>query len=484
MEDIDKLLNNVLPLEDNQGAYEGLLGDLQCGILTGHRKPRARHFFIRFRGDAASLRGLALPDSLKEFQPTSEWAHRLALSQQGEQPRFGVTIMLSSKGYEKLGLEAPDDPAFRAGMAARGKLLNDSVPIAWERGYREEIHALVVVAYGTRGAQTSAEDEKALAELAEFIDTHAKLVWEEDGMELRQGEGKQAYSIEPFGYRDDISQPVFYVSDLKARAAIEGRAADPKGGKWRSFEPLRVALRKDPHGAGAVSCGSYFVFRKLRQDVEGFYAQAEKLAASLNRKNDWAAVADGFVGRQPDGTPLVDAPNLNDFDYRGASAAGCPAHAHVRKVNSRDPAYRAHEHRVARRGIPYGPELKRDEKGRPVRAKGRLQFKNKAQRKADVGLLFMCAQGSIEEQFEHLQRRWSNNTKGGADAINGQLPDGQEHQIAIAYKPPPGSKAKELFSRGLDQTLKPVVELRGGEYFFAPSLSFLHGLTRKLLQEV
>lgn len=177
------------------------------------------------------------------------------------------------------------------------------------------------------------------------------------------------------------------------------------------------------------------------------------------------------VGRFRDGTPVtlsqkdgMDLARANNFTYADdAQGLQCPFHAHIRKVNPRGDtvvgrnasADAERGHRIVRRGITYGkrrPDL-RDAPG------------------YGVGLLFMCFQRSIANQFALMQRMWAGNPcfakpAAGRDPIIGQRAPGE---IAGAPQWP--------VEWGKPET-KPVefggyVTLKGGEFFFAPSIRFL-----------
>ncbi len=112
------------------------------------------------------------------------------------------------------------------------------------------------------------------------------------------------------------------------------------------------------------------------------------------------------------------------------------------------------EHRIARRGIIYG-KRKFDLSDHPEKG---------------VGLLFMCFQADIAKQFEHLQKM-ANAITGGLDPIIGQTankktPLQQQWPSDWAGE---GRKTKAFNFQGF-------VTLQGGEYFFAPSISFLRRL--------
>ncbi|UOQ73548.1 Dyp-type peroxidase domain-containing protein [Hymenobacter cellulosilyticus] len=118
-------------------------------------------------------------------------------------------------------------------------------------------------------------------------------------------------------------------------------------------------------------------------------------------------------------------------------------------------------HRITRRGIPYGSR------------KG-------AQQGEDAGLLFMCYQRNIGQQFEFLQKSWANNErflfdKGlvGLDPIIGQ---GKRAELTFPTAWNRSTKATAHFAQ--------FVTMRGGEYFYAPSLSGLAALAQSPAEAV
>jgi hypothetical protein len=124
-------------------------------------------------------------------------------------------------------------------------------------------------------------------------------------------------------------------------------------------------------------------------------------------------------------------------------------------------------HRIARRAISYGKlpsEVPED----------------------GAGLLFMCFQASLVKQFNFMQKAWakqSNFVKRdvGTDVVIGveikeQVPP-NEHLTSIpeTYKFPNEWGSQE--TTAVD--FKHWVTMRGGEFFFAPSMSFLKSLAPK-----
>jgi len=457
------ILDNVAPIDD-PAEYQGLLQDLQANILSAHGKPCAEYFFVQF-GDAVprarlllallacdpSERARAVRDkpalsdgfaalfeggALANVHATSEWQ----VSEGGRRERrerasavdLPLLAMLAASGYEKLGTKAPEEPAFLTGMVKRGERLNDRPKAEWGKGYADtEFDALVVLAFDPELAGSEAK----VAALAALLGT--LVVHRERGFTLRNPSNDP---VEPFGFRDNLSQPIFYASDLERVRPFQGKAAEPLGGRWRSFAPLNTVLVPDPAGTSAHPCGTFVVFRKLRQNVEEFNRQVGALATKLDRSP--GDVAADLFGRTREGWPLAgteDRDNMNDFNFTADSR--CPLHAHIRKANPRNDSY-SRQRRIVRRGLAYRSEA------------------------GEVGLLFLCAQSNIEKQFEAIQQ-WMNTTiKEGADPIAGQ-PLGPNR---ISLRDRNGNTAGRI------HTFESPVSLQGGEYFFMPSLSALKAL--------
>lgn len=153
------------------------------------------------------------------------------------------------------------------------------------------------------------------------------------------------------------------------------------------------------------------------------------------------------------------AKGLNNFGYAGDV---CPVAAHIRKTNlrlpldanDRDP--RALRTKIIRNGIPYGSDSKEDETDRSTR-----------------GLLFACYQGHIEDGFQNMQGKWSNDRNfrerdAGLDPIIGQVPqstNGVNGEVETFITDKSNGKQSVKFQQ--------LVTLRGGEYFFVPSISAL-----------
>ena len=266
---------------------------------------------------------------------------------------------------------------------------------------------------------------------------------------------------EHFGFKDGISQPGVrgklsaapgdYITPRYISAGDSRRLYLAKPGQqlvWpgqfllgeqrQSTEDQVTAVAAGANFPKWAKRGSYLVVRRLQQDVPAFYAFVCRGAARVGLTQEKFAAM--LVGRWPSGAPILripgaDNPALGDDDFannhfifdddaRPSSlnpipgypgdtypqaaadflAQVCPHFAHIRKVHPRDTATDmgkpadSFARLILRRGIPYGPQLVGVKHPKP---------KLIAQ---DRGLMFLCYGASIEDQFEFLQRRWSNST--------------------------------------------------------------------------
>ena len=203
---------------------------------------------------------------------------------------------------------------------------------------------------------------------------------------------RPANDREPFGFRDGIAQPA--IAGIAGSGVPTGEFILGYENHYRSIPPTPVAPAElDPHGilppldnphhaASALRDfgrnGSYVVYRKLQQDVAGFWRFMRDEAIRVKGEADpaymvWLAAR--FVGRWPSGAPLALFPDADDprqgdrDDFRyghDPRGFGCPMGAHVRRANPRDvirpnPAQQSlsmsEAHRLLRRARVFGPPL-------------------------------------------------------------------------------------------------------------------------------
>jgi Dyp-type peroxidase family len=453
-------LNASLQWTATTAAQKTALADLQGNILKGHGREHTVNTFIQLdpadrAGNRTFVRALGASVTNALGQLTGAAAFRAAKRAGKKAKASGpfVALFLSATGYQKLGIAAaktPADAKFRAGLKGSQAGLNDPPTTNWDKTFRGDVDLMLLV-----GEQSAAAARSATNALLSTKPASIKVLGEEIGVAYKNDNDD---GVEHFGYVDGRSQPLMLREDVER---------DPEF-------PLKTALVPDP-GGGASSFGSYFVFRKLEQNVEKFKAREDALAKALGLKGEDAERAGAMVvGRFEDGTPVVlqqDAgmhnPVPNNFNYDDDPDGNkCPFQGHVRKSNPRGDSVRKsgvpladeRSHIMARRGITYG---KRRRKGK--------EFSDKPT--GDVGLLFMAYQSDIARQFEFTQMSWVNSpgfvaAGTGVDPVIGQGPATTPH-----WPTEWGDQARKDFG------FQGFVTMKGGEYFFAPAISVLTSLT-------
>jgi Dyp-type peroxidase family len=445
--------------DDCQANTIKSLADPNCGLLLVRRIDNRPRFLEQL---AIALDGTQVGEG------------RLALrgAERAKNAPFAVTIGFSAKGLHHLDVpyrwnSKSVHDSFDEGMRSRSAILGDvdeSAPARWDPGWRatDELHvALWIVADGF----TSLQSARRLVEQA-FPSTTP--VVEEPTAMLRDVRGR---SVEHFGFADGIGTP--WIDRVHPRRQRNGTKPVRKGGgaltrrgSWRPVALGEFVLGHldetgdifpvpDPHEV--FEGGTFMVVRKLEQDVEAFRDLARGDAAAR------------LVGRHPDGRPLavVDRPSSPPDEFTFANdpqGLSCPRQAHVRRANPRAaPGFQTTmtaRRRLIRRGMPYGPPYVA---GKEPPHGGR-------------GLLFVAYNVRIVEQFEFIQSEWLN--AGSAfglgtdpDVIAGQWPTAERRTVAI----------DDGADRCLVTRVAPrLVRMRGGEYFFVPSLSGLRALVRLL----
>jgi len=478
---------------DPGSPYRPLFEKLQGNILKSHGRNVERHVFLRFTGAPAAVRawisGTIAPKVLTAAEQYDQARKRR------EDPNFDggfVTLFfLSAQGYRYLGFNPGsfDSRAFKKGMKDQGDGLvedffstgnKDPKPIRWEAGYRQTVHAMVQLG-------DDEEDETRLLNALSLLQTElaglAEILAVETGRALRRtvDEGTATERIEPiehFGYFDGISQPLFTAEDLQHYYADgKGTAA---AGNWDPGASLDLVLADDPFTGEEDAYGSYLVYRKLYQNFGEWESRVTACATATGHSGELAGAM--AVGRFKDGTPVVDfnaptADYTNDFVFKTLDPDGfkCPAHAHARKVNPRGTtpstsAASERKRRIARRGIPYGkpmPEICDSEQTDPNPA-------------AERGLLFLCFQANVEKQFEFIQRTWVDNPNFPDNVLNLPFQDDTGDDPLIGQDQNEKQRwPKQWGNSGAGRkkfNFEAAVMLKGGEYFFAPSLPFLNGL--------
>ena len=453
-----------------------MLAGLQPNIVRPHVRDHLQIVFVTFASKAAGqtfLRGVR--PLMKSAATHLAEVEAFNLSGGTVTGTSYVGVGLTPAGYVALGVPAglqPNDSSFAQSMRGSIAKLGDPALSKWENELKTVSHAIVLVGDATADAAAA-----TITQVRALIAANAgvRVVGEQVGVGQHNSAGD---GIEHFGYVDGRSQPLF----LKEDVDHERLHSTGVSGWSPAFSINRVIVADPAAPDPAHHFGSYLVYRKLEQNVQLFKRQEAKLAERLILEGDDAERAGAMIiGRFEDGTPLAmqaDAsmhhPVPNNFNYDDdPDGMRCPFLGHVRKVNPRgtggfEPVAQERLHIMARRGQTYGTRLDDPNDGK---------FANKPKDK--VGLLFMAFNVDIAEQFEFVQQTWANNP-GFPRTPSGQ-PAGADLVIAQANRAAPitvpvewaGDVAGDVRATA---TFPQAVTMKGGDYFFMPSLPFLDTL--------
>ena len=478
-------LNSPLEWTAAQHDERQMLRALQGNILKSHGRDQTTNLFFRLDPAKAKQSRRVLRE-LANYHVTNAYDQLLetqVFKETGAVGKTFVALFLSHSGYAAIGglpLAPTGQVAFEKGMRDPGNLAAVADVLAdWEPGFKQQIDGMVLIGDVTRDLVQARRDQV----LTLLRSANATLVHEQQGGAVRNSAGE---GIEHFGYVDGRSQPLLLVEQLRHEAETAG--VD----RWDPKFPLGAALVNEQPALGvdSISYGSYFIFRKLEQNVRGFKRKEQELATALGLSNAEEREIAGakVVGRFEDGTPVTMSDEAralvppNNFNYSGDAAARCPFHAHVRKVNPRGsgPGGLLDERKriMPRRGIPFTDQARAVHPNNIPGSASLPEFDATAGPMlptGGVGLLFMAYNANLKEQFVFTQQSWAN-AKGfpapnaGIDPIIGQggptvPPIHQWHE---------GWDDATSPAHGLD--FRGFVTMRGGEYFFAPSLTTLKNL--------
>jgi len=417
-----------------------------------------------------------------------------------------INIAFSYSGLTALKMNGttltsfPD--AFKQGMAARAERLHDTGPSApefWEGelGLRS-VHGYFTGGFVLNEGKSANESFwKAMRRDVEAfndpVNDHGRMLrfgfrvlFRLFGLEILHIElGQYPYEVdengvvtnleprlEHFGSRDGLSQPFV---DMGLGDTLPGGGTPSLDRTWSPVAPGEIFLNLPdengevqllPIGEDLTLGSTFLVFRKLEQDVAGFRGFLSRRRPK-DREAQMALSAQ-FVGRWPNGVPLVLSPDqervvdreieatLNDFRYAADDPLGkkCPLGAHIRRANPRDIGGRseARRHRILRRGISYG---------------GPLLKENSLDDGEKRGLLFIAANSRIDLQFELIQANWINGEELLGQAGLGRCPLTGDHS---------GTASDRFFEAGATAPITGLprfVTTRGGDYFFAPGIEAL-----------
>jgi deferrochelatase/peroxidase EfeB len=321
---------------------------------------------------------------------------------------------------------------------------------------------------------------------------------------------------EHFGLTDGYGDPVFdgqYPAEAEQTAAIGAGKILPD----QSWAPLATGefllgypdeAQETPPASRPFEFtrnGTFLAYRKLHQNVASFRGLIDRAAAAYAGVNPVADLAQAreiimakMTGRWSDGCPLMVAPTVEawqafrareaaaresgdasaiadiersyvDFKYRSdPDGAKCPMGSHMRRANTRDTldplalsANQKHwggsilnnRRRMLRRGISYGA------------------LDAAAPRDAgEHGMIFIALCASLFRQFEFVQQQWFQyglDFNAGNDTCPLIGNHGPDAKFVIPGDPAAGTQPFVC------DRLPQLVEMRGGDYFFVPSMTAL-----------
>lgn len=460
------------------------LQDIQGLIVRGYKnQPCARYVMLHVI-DATAAKG---------------WLHKMSelITDAFHRPKqHCMNLAFTPAGLEAIGLSKNNlknfSREFREGMTTphRQRLLGDfenSSPDNWAWGgpKNEAVHLLLLLFSDTT------ESVNAYYDLLkqDFVSSGLKESGTLDSKVLPQNK-------EHFGFRDGISQPVIAGSGVTGHPFNTVAAGEFILGYKNEYDVFPdTALLADEQGelnllpADAAGTGkkdlgrngSYMVIRQIQQDVNAFWSfcneKTKNEDGSLNTEES-IKLASKMFGRWPSGNPLTKHPHKDpgdltdddNFEYANdRDGLKCPFGAHIRRINPRDhfednnaekSLQLSKRHRVVRRGKLYGTPFE----GSPMNH----------QPEEEVGLMFVCFNSDISRQFEFLSYTWSNypNIK---QLYNDPDPLGGVRETPISNYEQNFTIQQEPVSKVITG-LPRFVRIRGGAYFFFPSVTALRYL--------
>jgi Dyp-type peroxidase family len=443
--------------------------DIQGFVLRGYNMPFARYLFLHF------------DDATKACQWIGQLLHRITTGQRWDngKPQSTLNIAFTHRGLAALDLPAATllsfPVEFQQGMRKRADILGDTglnAPERWDALWLDgEVHAWVAV-HALHLAVLEAECAHVLGEIEKS--GGASLIGSQDAASLVMD--GSASAKEHFGFTDGFGNPDFLGVERKTQPGQGKLMAD---GSWAPLATGELLLGyADEAGELPVapvphllaSNGTFMVYRKLHQNVATFRRYLEEHATSYGGGKEKLAAK--LIGRWRDGTPVELSPDQMDqemvkdserntnFTY-GADSEGtrCPVGAHVRRVHPRDAfgfeGRLVNRRRITRRGLPYGPAATEGE------------VVSDAQER---GVVFMALNANISRQFEFVQQQWIEY---GNDAHLGNDKDPLMGNHGGVGKFVVQGDRNATNPPYICSHLPNFVELRGGDYFFLPSITAL-----------
>lgn len=473
--------NSIVDANNVQGdVVIGLIKRVECFLfLTLKDDNESRQAFRRALKDKL-LPLITTTQQVLETQRKIDESKRQTKPGQPKKilPITQFNIAFSASGLKKLGVGDTEIPSDNAAFIATQKSdavtnLGDPVDskgqklLTWSPDFlQHSIDAVILI---------TAPDQESLCRKIDEIKTIVKdSISRQFSRTGNVRPGSEA-GHEHFGFLDGISTP-------KIKGFNSTQADEQAGVVNPSVILVGHPDETNPSTTSPawMKDGSFLAIRELQQLVPEF----QKFCDETAKKNPIPGVTGEFigarvVGRWKSGAPLTLAPiednskliGAQNFDYADElEQQRCPYAAHVRKTNPRkgfagfEPETAVLPHLMVRNGIPYGPELTKEE----------IEEK---QTKHNRGLLFVSYQSKIENGFQFVQKSWSNSVDfpvknpakvtPGFDLLIGQSGNGGPR---TAQNITSNGVAGETDPNNVITAPTEFIKTLGGEYFFSPSI--------------
>ena len=436
-----------------RGSVAVELDDIQATVLRYRPEPYyGTHVMLQVedaRAGRAFLRRLAphVDSAAAWWQAAEPW----------------VSVAITYAGLVALGL--PQDSlqsfpeAFQVGMAARAdKLLDDGVndPKHWEPEFGNGVIHIGVSVFSDSEATWQRTMGLARGHYEGFPGLRVLMT---------QDFGAQPGDLNPLGYKDSIGQPAIEGSGVEP---LPGQGPAIKAGEFILGYPGEAGLPLPAPQPDVLGRNGTFVGLRKYQSLVGTFNRF--LQAHARTDDERQLLAAKLVGRWRSGAPLTlapthDDPDLgadpwrnNDFTYAGdPHGHQVPLGCHMRRMNPRDTEMAVladvNVHRIIRRSTTYGA---------PYDANAISPQDDETPR----GLHFIFISAKAMATMEFLQKEWIND----GDFIGA----GEEHDPIIGRQDEGATFTipKQPVRRRI-HGIETFNVLRGGEYFFMPSLSAL-----------
>lgn len=452
-------------------------------------------------------------------------------------PDVAINVAFTFPGLVALGVPIrtlrgmPDE--FQEGMLRRAPILQDvhdpHQPITqlWDSIWVAELEDQSRCVHVLISLYANASPEQFDSPRAALDATYQQLAnqcGEDRGMKILRGhrgpsDAYQDMAVladpfkEHFGFNDAIGEPVFagqYADEQCLQEEVVGQGKLTTNQQWVPLATGEFLLgyadeAQEIPGAAMPNDfsrnGTFMAYRKLHQNVQAFHNYIEQKAElyarihSLSHQEASETLRAKMVGRWSDGIPLMNAETYEKWQEKRATLAAmpagereiyqrrmlrqfsygddpdgscCPFSSHLRRSNPRDmldPTAKGtsvlnNRRRILRRGLPYG------QSGPGI----------SDQEEHGILMLVICA--SLFRQFEFIQQQWLQygldfNSGNDTCPLVGNHGDQAKFVIEAAAK---SGKPPFICDR-----MPQFVEVRGGAYFFIPSMTALRLIAQGLV---